>query len=207
MMSLLQSARFSLSGGSPAPTAEFVVTPPAPSTPAAPSSSALPAVMAASADESQDEETQKVIPLPVFPSDPPQQRQRGRPPPAQPLGRGRSRSGSQASAAPASLVPSRHQPRSPVPVTPPQDSRERHGYLEAIRQLKPDNMTAMQKLGATLLTGLTGADAVDLINVGATLDPQQLAALRTILSRPTPLARPAVSEVASPASARATRYI
>ncbi len=39
-------------------------------------------------------------------------------------------------------------------VTLPQDSRERHGYLEAIRQLAPDNMTAMQKLGATLLTGL-----------------------------------------------------
>ena len=58
----------------------------------------------------------------------------------------------------------------------------------------------MQKLGATLLTGLTGADAVDLISAGATLDTQQLEALRTILSRPTPLARPSVSQVASSAS-------
>ena len=61
-------------------------------------------------------------------------------------------------------------------------------------------MTAMQKLGATLLIGLTGADAVDLINVGATLNPQQLAALRAILSHPAPLARLAVSQVASPAN-------
>ena len=60
-------------------------------------------------------------------------------------------------------------------------------------------MTAMQKLGATLLTGLTGADAVDLISVGATLDSKQLAALRTILSRSAPVASPSVSQVASPA--------
>lgn len=44
-------------------------------------------------------------------------------------------------------------------------------------------MTAMQKQGATMLIGLTGADVVDLINAGATLNPQQLAALRTIQSR------------------------
>lgn len=49
-------------------------------------------------------------------------------------------------------------------------------------------MTAMQKLGATLLTGLTGADDVDLISASATLGPQQLAALRTILSRAVPMA-------------------
>ncbi len=60
-------------------------------------------------------------------------------------------------------------------------------------------MTTTQKLGATLLTGLTGADAVDLIGARATLDSQQLAALRTILSRSTPVARPSVSQVASPA--------
>ncbi len=60
-------------------------------------------------------------------------------------------------------------------------------------------MTAMQKLGATLLTGLTCADAVDLISACATLDSQQLATLRTILSRSAPVTHPAVSQVASPA--------
>ncbi len=41
---------------------------------------------------------------------------------------------------------------------------------------------------------------MDLISAGATLDTQQLEALRTILSRPTPLACPSVSQVASSAS-------
>ncbi len=58
-------------------------------------------------------------------------------------------------------------------------------------------MTAMQKLGATLLTGLTRANVVDLISAGATLDSQQLAALRTILSRSAPVPQHAVSQVAS----------
>ena len=71
--------------------------------------------------------------------------------------------------------------------------------MEAIRQLAPENMTAMEKLGATLLTGLTGADAVDLISAGATLDSHKLAALRTILSHATPVALPIVSQMASPA--------
>lgn len=52
----------------------------------------------------------------------------------------------------------------------------------------------MQKLGAPLLTGLTGVDVVDLVIARATLDSQQLAALRTILSRAVSVAQqPTVS--------------
>lgn len=133
------------------------------------------AISIATAEDPQDVEIQDVIPLPTFPEEAASRhRPRGRPPAAA-IGRGRGR----AHAAPTTS-PSPHEPRSPVPITPPQDSRERHGYLEAIRQLTLENMTAMHKLGANLLTGLTSVDAVDFISAGSTLDPQRLSALRTI---------------------------
>lgn len=46
-----------------------------------------------------------------------------------------------------------------------------HGYREAIRQLAPEYLSAMQKLGATLLIGLSRASAVDLITLGSQLGP------------------------------------
>lgn len=72
-----------------------------------------------------------------------------------------------------------------------------HGYLEAIRQLSPENMTAIQKLGATLLAGLTGANTVELISAGATLDPQQCFALRTILNLAVSIGQPTSSLLSS----------
>ncbi len=122
----------------------------------------------------------------MFPDEPARQRPRGRPPTTVAAGHGRGRT-------PATSLLSRQQTQNQVPVTSPQDSRERHGYLEAIRQLSPENMTVMKKLGATLLAGLTGADAVGLISAGATLDPQHFFALRTILSRAVPLGQPTAS--------------
>lgn len=63
----------------------------------------------------------------------------------------------------------------------------------------------MHKLGVTLLTGLTGADAVDLTSAGATLDSQQLSALCTISSRAVPVAQQPTVSLLSGATKEQTR--
>ena len=118
----------------------------------------------------QDIETQEADPLPSGLPKPSSGRQRIRGCPPNPsVGRGKGRA--HATAAPA---PSRHQPRNPPPVTPARSSKDIQIYQETLRQLDPDHRSAMQKLGATILSSMNGADVVDLLVLGHQLSEAQL---------------------------------
>ena len=66
-----------------------------------------------------------------------------------------------------------------------------------MRQLDPAQQTPMQKLGAAVLPNFNGADVVDFLALGATLSPDQLSALRAVLSRARPALPAAVQSVQS----------